>query len=94
MPLKPCRTCGNQCAESVSSCPRCGESNPNKDLKKLKPCTSCKALLTGWEEVCPNCGIPDPTNKIVWRDRIVILVFIIVMGTFLYLIGAFPPRPK
>ena len=54
MPLKPCRTCGNPCSNTASSCPKCG----NEKLKdeKIVKCRSCGKKCSLSLYSCPECG--------------------------------------
>ena len=33
--MKPCRECGNECAESAKQCPKCGAERPTKTFEEL-----------------------------------------------------------
>ena len=33
--MKPCRECGNDCAESAKQCPKCGAERPTESLEEL-----------------------------------------------------------
>jgi RNA polymerase subunit RPABC4/transcription elongation factor Spt4 len=59
MPLTPCISCGNQCSDTESSCPKCMTMNPNAELK---PCRSCGKLISTVALTCPQCGEGTPTE--------------------------------